>query len=62
VDEPWYRVASTSYEFFDHAGIVLDPTPDGHMVYGETPLRHDLLQVTIGERASIAGTSERTKE
>jgi hypothetical protein len=32
--------------------IVLDPAPDGHMVHGETPLRHDLLQVTIGERVS----------
>jgi len=31
---------------------VLDPAPDGHMVHGQTPLRHDLLQATIGERVS----------
>ena len=31
---------------------MLDPAPDGHMVHGQTPLRHDLLQATIGERVS----------
>ena len=32
--------------------IPLDPAPDGHMVHGEVPLRHDFLQIAIGERIS----------
>jgi hypothetical protein len=32
--------------------ITLHPPPDGHVINREIPLRHDLLQVTVGERIS----------
>src|ERR1051326_2958053 len=32
--------------------IALDPTPDGHMVNGQTALRHHLLQIAIRQGVS----------
>ena len=42
----------TAYPLMQHWRIAFDPAPDRDVVNGKAPLRHDLLQIALGEGIS----------